>query len=355
MPELFAYNTTILNFSGNTITLPTNYDLDDDRVIFDIDDDDTTFEGDLNNNDDGNDSNQFGTVTDTSGNVLAGGPNITMYAEFQYNLVAPDGTTITLYAVEVDSNPNSSFGNGIPVGFLPSEALEPGVTYTFTTSNTTPSNDAEYGDIAGAICFTPGTKIATPVGAVNVEHLRVGDLVITADNGLQAVKWVGKKKVSGARLEAHTNLRPVKLKKDALGPGLPLADMWLSPHHRVLIAGQTPSLAFGYEQALAPAKGICNDHSIFTDYSLKSVEYYHILFDRHEIVYSNGLPTESFHPGAIGLDSVEEGCRDELFAIFPELRTNPVGFGPSARPSLKVSEAVLMTSMVKSTEPQFKM
>jgi hypothetical protein len=349
MPELFAYTTSILNFSGNTVTLPTSYDLVDDRVILDIDDDDAIFEGDLNNNDDGNDANQFGTVTDTSGNIIAGGSSTTIYAENQFNLVAPDGTTITLYAVEVDSDPGSSSGNGILVGYLPSQPLEPGVVYTFTRSNTTPSNDQEYNDIAGAICFTTGTKIATLNGLVNVEDLVVGDMVVTADNGLQPIKWIGKKHISGARMQAFANLRPIKLCKDALGPGLPQDDMWLSPHHRVLISGHAPTLAFGVDQVLAPAKGICNDHSIFVDYSVKTTQYYHILFESHEVIYSNGLPSESFHPGAVGLETIEDEYRAELFQVFPDLRTAPMGFGPSARPSLKIREAAAIAAQAKST------
>jgi len=349
MADLFAYNTSILNFSGNTVTLPATYDQDDDRLIFEIDDDDGVFEGDSGNNEDGNDANQFGTVTDTSGSYIAGGSNVTMYAEFQYNLVAPDGSTITLYAVEIDSNPSSSSGSGILVGYLPSEPLVEGVTYTFTTSNTTPSNDMAYGDIAGAVCFTPGTLIATPIGAQRVEDLRVGDLVITADSGIQAIRWVGKKDISGARLEARPNLRPVKIKKDALGIGLPMQDMWLSQHHRILLSGHAPAITFGSSQMLAPAKGICNDHSIYLDHSIKKTTYYHILFDQHEIVFSNGLPTESFHPGAVGLDAVEEGCRAELFEVFPELKVNPISFGPSVRPSLKIHEARLISDGAQSS------
>jgi len=338
MPIFEAYSTGALDFSGNTVTLSGSYDPSTD-VLFDIVDDDTVFEGDLNNNEDGNDSNQFGTVTDLDGNFIAGGPTTTIYAEFQFNLVAPDGTTITLYSVEVDSNPNSSAGAGIFVGFLPTSPLEPGVTYTFTTSNTTPTNDQEFDDIVGAVCFTPGTFITTPSGDRLIEDLQVGDLVITEDHGVQAIRWIGRKKITGARLHAHNNLRPVKVEKDAFGKGLPNADMWLSPHHRVLVTGHQLSLNYGAGQALAPIKGLCNDHSVLTDYTLKSTEYIHILFDRHEVVFSNGLRTESFHPGAVGLNTVEEANRNELFEIFPELAVNPNCFGASARKSLKVSEA----------------
>jgi len=337
MPIFEAYISGSFSSSGNTVSLAANYDPATD-VLIEVIDDDNVFDGDLNNDEDGNDSNQFGIVTDLDGNFIAGGPTTTIYAEQQFNLVAPDGSTITLYQVEVDSDPNSSAGSGIFVGFLPTSPLIPGVTYTFTSSNTTPTNNQEFDDIIGAVCFTPGTKITTPSGDRLIEDLKVGDLVITADNGIQTIRWVGRKKITGARLHVHDHLRPVKIKKGAFGKGLPNADMWLSPHHRVLISGHTLSLHYGTREALAPIKGLSNDHSIFSDYNLKSTEYIHILFDKHEIVYSNGIASESFHPGAVGLNTIEEASRNELFEVFPELAVNPYCFGASARKSLKVTE-----------------
>lgn len=47
-------------------------------------------------------------------------------------------------------------------------------------------------------CFTPGTRIATPRGECAVEALRVGDRVITRDNGLQEIRWIGQRTLSGA-------------------------------------------------------------------------------------------------------------------------------------------------------------
>ncbi len=42
-------------------------------------------------------------------------------------------------------------------------------------------------------CFTPGTLIATPRGEVPVEDLKAGDRVITRDNGIQQIRWAGRK------------------------------------------------------------------------------------------------------------------------------------------------------------------
>ncbi|MCP5087494.1 MAG: Hint domain-containing protein [Rhodobacteraceae bacterium] len=201
------------------------------------------------------------------------------------------------------------------------------------------NTNVEYSDVPSLVpCFTPGTMITTPRGQIPVELLRVGDLVITADNGLQAIRWIGRKRMSGARLQAYPKLRPIRIRKNAFGDGLPDRDMWVSPQHRMLISSERTLLDHGEREVLAPAKGLLNDHSITVDYGVRETEYIHILFDRHEIVFANGAPSESFHPGMMAMSALDEGSRDELFDIFPELEDEPKSYGPSARFSLRVQE-----------------
>lgn len=206
---------------------------------------------------------------------------------------------------------------------------------TINSSGAVGINDLSF-DI---VCFTPGTQIATPLGDVAVEDLKEGDLVVTKDSGIQAVRWIGRKKVSGARLQSYPQFRPVKICKDAFGIGLPNRDMHVSPQHRVLLAGADVELNYSQGQALAPAKGLITDGSVTVDYSVKEVEYIHILFDKHELVFSDGLLTESFHPGEMSIAGLDDGTRQEVFELFPDLRTNYGAYGPAARMSLSVSES----------------
>ena len=76
-------------------------------------------------------------------------------------------------------------------------------------------------------------------------------------------------------------------------------------------------LNFAETEVLAPAKGLITDHSVMVDSTAKSVEYIHILFDKHEIVYSNNLPSESFHPGDLSLAGLDDEARNEVFELFP--------------------------------------
>lgn len=220
--------------------------------------------------------------------------------------------------------------------------LSPGIWLNNINLDDGDSN-VEWQTIPSFICFTPGALITTPRGQVPVEHLEVGDLVITADSGLQAIRWIGSKRMTGARLQAFPELRPIRIRRNSFGPGLPERDMWVSPQHRMLVQANRAMLEYGEPEVLAPAKGLLDDFNVTVDYGLKETTYIHIMFDRHEIVWANGTPTESFHPGQHSMTTIEEAARDELFEIFPELQEQPESYGPAARVSLKVREASALT------------
>ena len=69
----------------------------------------------------------------------------------------------------------------------------------------------------GVICFTPGTRIATPTGPRLIQTLQPGDLVLTKDDGPQPVIWTGERRMSGARLYAMPHLRPIRFRAGSLG------------------------------------------------------------------------------------------------------------------------------------------
>ena len=79
-------------------------------------------------------------------------------------------------------------------------------------------------------------------------------------------------------------------------------------------------------------KHLVDDESIeqVTDFETE-VEYFHIMFDRHEIVYSNGVAAESLFAGAEALKSVGEEARKELFRLFPKLSKTGEGLQLGAR------------------------
>ncbi|MHA6327082.1 Hint domain-containing protein [Roseivivax sp. CAU 1753] len=185
------------------------------------------------------------------------------------------------------------------------------------------------------ICFARRTFIETEYGSVPIEALRVGDQVKTLDNGLQSIRWIGSTRVPG-----HGANAPVRIAAGVLGNARPL---WVSQQHRMLLSGWEIELNFGEAEVLIPAKHLVDIAGIEI-VEVPSVEYFHMLLDRHEIVFAEGIESESFHPGAVGLNTLSHQAFTEVTSLFPALLTDPDSFGQSARLSLKSFEAHVLAA-----------
>lgn len=191
-------------------------------------------------------------------------------------------------------------------------------------------------------CFTPGTLIATPRGEVPVESLKVGDKVVTRDNGIQEIRWTGERALTGQELQQNSHLQPIFIKRGALGNGLPERDMMVSPNHRLLIASDRTQLYFDEHEVLVAAKHLVGTEGVHAVEAI-GVNYLHFLFDRHEVVLSNGAWTESFQPGDMTLKGMGNAQRNEIFELFPELKTTEGRDDyQAARRTLKRHEARLL-------------
>lgn len=174
-----------------------------------------------------------------------------------------------------------------------------------------------------AVCFVAGTMIRTAQGEVAVEDLCAGDLVMTRDNGLQPIRWIG---ASRQRLAPGSPVQPVRIRAGALGQGVPRADLLVSPQHRMLVRSAIARKMFGTDEILVAAKQLQQIDGIGIADALREVVYVHFLFDTHQIVYANGAESESLFAGAEALKLVGRKARAEIYALFPELRA--LGDGP---------------------------
>ncbi len=191
-------------------------------------------------------------------------------------------------------------------------------------------------------CFTPGTLIATPRGERLVEELRVGDRVITRDNGIQTIRWLGARTLSWQELAASPHLQPVLIRQGSLGNGLPERDMLVSPNHRMLVANSRTALYFDEHEVLVAAKHLV-DHQGVRKIDSCGTTYIHFMFDRHEVVLANGAWTESFQPGDQTLKGMGNPQRQEIFELFPDLRSaDGIKGYVAARRTLKAHEARLL-------------
>ncbi|AHM05056.1 type I secretion target repeat protein [Roseibacterium elongatum DSM 19469] len=185
------------------------------------------------------------------------------------------------------------------------------------------------------ICFVAGTRILTPEGPKPIECLAPGDLVMTRDHGLQAIRWIGSTTLPDHALAHRPEARPVRISAGALGHGLPERDLLVSRQHRILIHDWRAELFFAADDdgVLTPAFSLVNDTTIRLDRSKGGVTYVHMAFARHEVVYAEGVEAESFHPYAKTVGMLAPAQRAELFALFPDLAEGEAY--PSARRQLR--------------------
>lgn len=292
------------HLNGRQITLDTN-----DWMGIVIDDADLNF--------DDNDGNQR-----LSGEQGFGGEtyadNTRIEAEYRIFVTDPNGVQYTLLALNFNEpGGGKSYSTVEGLVFLDTGNGFPPIGVPLFVNGTEEGNSQPYAELAAPPCFTPGSRICTPNGLLDVAELQEGDQVLTMDHGLRSIRWVGHARLPACVLQQRAKFRPVVICKDAFGPGLPFRDMRVSPQHRILLTGWQAELLFGEVEVLVPAIKLCNGKTIYQDHAKEDVTYIHILFDDHEIVWVDGIASESYF---MSVDS-QSPMADELDALFPELRT----------------------------------
>ncbi|MEM8981034.1 MAG: Hint domain-containing protein [Pseudomonadota bacterium] len=192
------------------------------------------------------------------------------------------------------------------------------------------------------ICFTPGTLIRTVGGDVPVELLAPGDLLLTKDDGPQPIEWKGQRYISGARLHAMPQLRPIRFRTGALLKNCPSPDLLVSPDHQMLLRGRAAQALFGEREVLAPAKSLVNDKSIVVDYTQREAIYLHLMLDRHAVVWANNVETETFHPQSADLHAMPRAEQTTLNQAMPGILDAPHTFGAMARRALSPAETAIL-------------
>ncbi len=263
----------------------------------------------------GNDTNTTGgtlTVTHINGVAVVAGQSV----------VLPSGDTVTLNAdgtlsVTTDSDADT-------------------FSFTYGVQSSTGASDIGVVTVDTIPCFVAGTRIRTPAGEVAVEDLRPGDLVMTLDHGAQPLRWTGRR-----RVEAQGRLAPVRIAAGTFGSH---GTLLVSPQHRILIRDGLAGVLFGEEEVLVAAKDLVDKRRV-RQASGGTVVYVHLLFDRHQVIFAEGLATESFLPGPQTSRAFEQEIVDEILTIFPgiDLATG-AGYGPAARRALRSYEAQLLVN-----------
>jgi hypothetical protein len=194
----------------------------------------------------------------------------------------------------------------------------------------------------GMICFTPGTTIRTADGARMIQDLRPGDKIVTKDNGLQPVLWAGHRRMTAGRLHAMPQLRPIRFRAGVFGIGRPDADLLVSPQHRMVVKGPAAMALFNTPEVLVSAEDLVNGSSIHVDLTPRDAVYIHIMLAQHQVIWANGLETESFHPANAALHTLGSDQHRALLDLLPGVADDPFVYGDYARRNLTGSEAAIL-------------
>jgi len=166
-------------------------------------------------------------------------------------------------------------------------------------------------DNTNVACFTRGTLIETVGGPVPVEGLRAGMLLRTYDGQARPVRALLRRTVDGSGA-----LAPVCIGAGALGNARALS---VSPAHRILIDDWRAEILFGQDEVLVSAVNLLRGDLIYRA-PVAKVTYFHIVMDAHEVIFAEGIPTESFHlPHADDTDCAQRQVAAEILSIFPHL------------------------------------
>ncbi len=163
------------------------------------------------------------------------------------------------------------------------------------------------------VCFASGTRIETPIGAVAVDDLSIGDLVMTKDRGACPIRWIGRRTV-----RATGTFAPVRIRTGALGQAAPERDLVVSQQHRVMLSSKIAERLVGSREVLVAAKKLVGCEGVSLVEDMHEVTYHHILLDTHEIIFADGLATESLLAGPMALASFNAETLGEIRTLFPD-------------------------------------
>lgn len=246
----------------------------------------------------------------------------------------------TVYIITIQDYP--TVGEQTRFAFLPEEeatlaqmdAFGNGAVSLQNIDTTTP----------GTVCFAEGTRLRTPDGNRAVEHLKAGDRVLTQNGDALEIVWISNSKHRWPG-ECEDAL-PILISKGALGRDKPSRDLVVSPLHKVLIAGSDAELFCGQSEVLVPAKGLTALRGIRRMNGKRQITYYHVLLERHAVLLSEGLGSESFYPGPSAMRMLSISQRLAIHRALPGLRDK--GYGPAARNCLTPRETEDLAREIKT-------
>jgi hypothetical protein len=221
-------------------------------------------------------------------------------------LMAADGDRVELLALEHEpaDRPHDDM-----LYLLPLSPMASNTDYTLVLIEDDPGQ-VRLSDIV-CVSLGRGTRITLADGRqAPIESLVPGERVLTRDHGPQPVRWIGR-----ATLRAVGSFAPVVILAGAMGNA---ADLIVSQHHRMFIYQRRRSHLVQTSELLVQAKHLVDDENVFVREG-GFVDFFSLIFDRHEIIYAEGIPAESLLVNEATLAQLPEELAEEVRAQFPQL------------------------------------
>jgi len=236
-------------------------------------------------------------------NSELGRPDATLHLDCALQFMTPDGTTSeALILIETDAD-------DLVAGtyLLPLATLVPQTDYRLVGAD----HDTARRKFAQVACvsFTRGTRITLATGAqVPIEALKVGDRVLTRDDGAQEIRWIDHSTVRAAGAFAPIVITAGTLNNEG--------DLIVSPEHRLFVYQRSDMIGAGRPDLLVKARHLVNGDSIFVQQG-GYVDYFQILFDRHHIIYAEGIAAESMLIDPRTRPALPEDLLDRIGSVLP--------------------------------------
>ncbi|SLN14469.1 hypothetical protein ROA7450_00274 [Roseovarius albus] len=299
-----------------------------------------------------NDGNQLlDGAQSLDGTTYADGTRIE--AEYRFTVLDEStGIEYEILAVNIN-NSSPSYGTNEALAFIGTPPPV-GVPLRVVEASEGPPNggpNAVDASEISPICLTRGTLVETRNGPELIEHLRLGDLMCTHEGCFQPLRYIYRRWFSRSDFERNPKLRPIRICAGAMGCGLPNRDLLVSPQHRMLVQSPIAVRMFAACDVLVPAIKLTALPGIFVDTEIEGIEYIHLLFDQHEVIFAEGTPTESLYTGPEALKVLSPETRAELFALFPEIATPDHSAKPACYIPSNMAQRALIARHLKNKKP----
>ncbi len=238
--------------------------------------------------------------------------------EARLTLMAPDGGRAQILLIAVTSAEGEASDLRCA---LPLDPIEPGADYTLIGIDTDPGT-VPLADVT-SIAFGRGTAITLADGRqVPIEDLEPGMRVLTHNHGAQPLRWVARRTVRAVGASA-----PVVIGRGVLGNS---ADLVVSQHQRLFIYQRGADRIGRSADILVKAQYLVDGARVFIRKG-GFCDWFTPVFDRHEVIYAEGIPAESLEVNDATRPGLPEEIAEQVAEQLPSLsHTTHPGTEPDA-------------------------